>query len=220
MAYIVCTMSPGGETRQEIIDLAEDFWFDFVYFYREAVRQQRAEDALRERRFARAALTSFVRYISAMANRWMTCGGGSPGNKPPEEAHQDSAGRLACLASRHGAEPPPTDQVASLASLEKRLGSLRDEGEPELFERTKLDSLVGPVSDILGWLSDLQSKAGLPLPQNTGILGMAFAEKIGTPESSAESRLEYDEFPSDPAAWTTDPNEWDDYWKATHKHTG
>ena len=70
MPNIEMTFDPSGGSTIGTVDLLEDFWFDYLFFRRDAAAASRGRDLLRAQRYLRASLFSFVNYLAGLANRW------------------------------------------------------------------------------------------------------------------------------------------------------
>ncbi len=96
------------------VDLLEDYWADFLCFRRDAILSARNGDRLRTHRYLRAALFTFLNYLSGMANRWIHS------NSVPDEdlsSRMALSDRLAEIADRFPSEAPPKVDVDFLTTL-------------------------------------------------------------------------------------------------------
>ncbi len=186
------------------VDLLEDYWADFLCFRRDAILSARHGDRLRTHRYLRAALFTFLNYLSGMANRWIHS------NSVPDEdlsSRMALSDRLAEIADRFPSEAPPKVDVDFLTTLALRCSNLLPSDEKDLFQSLAVEQIDSAWQRVVVWLQEFSTRTGLPLHADTRSLALPFMSVIAG--EFHEDYQDFDALGDDPHPFQDPPGTWE-----------
>lgn len=206
MAEVEFILDPQtGLSTTTTVDLLEDYWADFLFFRRDAMISARNGDLLRTHRYLRAALFTFLNYLSGMANRW------NQSHPVPDEdpaIRMPLADRLAAIASRFPSEAPPKVDIDFLTTLASRCSDHLPSDEKDLFQSLSAEQLASTWQRVILWLQEFSTRTGLPLHADTRSLALPFMSHFGG--AFREDYQDFDATRGDPHPFQDDSKAWHD----------